>query len=143
MGTFPLVKKCPVGFENLNADITPVRHINTPFTIKRNAVGCVKLTRLTTMVAPVQEELPVRRELGHTAVDVTVSDVKRSIRSYGNIRRLVEVLAIQPGLRPGFIALLRWQSVTLALGFALRIFSNGQAQFGFVEFALSNAVGLS
>src|SRR5262249_25638052 len=37
---------------------------------------------------------------------------------------LADALGIQPGLRPDFIALLRWQSVTLALGFVLRIFSH-------------------
>jgi hypothetical protein len=52
-----LAEECAVSFENLNATIRAVSHIDATLTIRGNAVRGVELAGLVTFVAPVEEEL--------------------------------------------------------------------------------------
>src|SRR5207249_4822901 len=74
---FPLIEKRPVQPKDLNAGISPVRHVDAPFVIERNAMWRVKLARLATKMTPVKEELSIGCKFRYTTVDIAIGHIKR------------------------------------------------------------------
>ena len=72
----PLLEKVAVAIEDLNAGVRTISDVDLSLIVDCNTVRRIELTRLVTLVTPVEKELSLGGELGHTTVAISVRDVE-------------------------------------------------------------------
>jgi hypothetical protein len=87
----PLVEIIPGIVKDLNTMIFPVCYIYFAFAIGAYAVGKVELARITAILAPGAEKIPVCGEFVNASVTVSVGDIEiPPLRGYGNFSGSIE-----------------------------------------------------
>ena len=96
----PLLEKVAVAIEDLNARVCTISDVDPSLIVDCDTVRRIELTRLVTLVTPVEKELSLGGELGQTTVAIPVRDVELAVRSHRDVGRLVEVVAVEAGDLP-------------------------------------------